>query len=124
MRLTIITSGILGAALAISISILVLVKELSRQLGSPSWHRKHTAWMLIVGCELISLGDRIYNQTPGRWIGLLYSSLFLLAVAGLADSYRLMLKDLGQLYNRLTEFGLEPEKVIEVLKAEPPQQIT
>lgn len=115
MRLTIITSAILGAALATSLGILVLVKELSRRLGSPSWHRKHTAWILIVCCELISLSDRIYNQTPGRWIGLLYSSLFLLAVAGLADSYRLMLNDLDLLYNRLTEVGLEPEKVAKVM---------
>lgn len=118
MRLTLITSAILGAALAISTGILVLVKELSLQLRSPSWRRKHTAWMLLVGCELVSLGDRIYNQTPGRWIGLLYSSLFLLAVVTLADSYRLMLKDLGQLYIRLTDVGLEPEKIDQVLLKE------
>jgi hypothetical protein len=112
MRLTLIISVILGADLATSLGTLMLVQELSQRLVSPSWVRKRAAWVLLILCELVSISDRIYNGTPGRWVGLIYSTMFLFAVVGLADSYWLLLKDLSHLYTRLSESGVEPDTVL------------
>ena len=103
MRLTLITTAMLGAAIAVSACGLVLVRELSKNplLASPSWKRKQLAWCLLIGCELIAIADRFYYGGSGRWIAFAYITLFLLAVTGMVDSYRLMLKDLSQLYGRL-----------------------
>ena len=89
--------------MAISICALVLVHELSQNplLSSPSWNRKRFAWILLLVCEGVAMFDRIYIGGSGRWTALIYISFFTLAVAGMTDSYRMMLKDLSVLKTRL-----------------------
>ena len=108
-RLTLITTAILGAALAVSLGVQLLIHELTKILTSPSWRRKQVAWWLLVGCELTALFDRIYYGGSGRIIATVYISLFFLAICGMADSYRLMLKDLSQLFGRLKVLGVETD---------------
>lgn len=109
MKLTLITTAILGAAIAVSLCVQLLIHELSKMLASPGWRRHRIAWGLMVGCELVALFDRIYHGGSGHVTATVYISLFFLAVCGMADSYRLMLKDLNVLFRRLKKIGINPQ---------------
>ena len=101
----------LGAAMAISVCGLILIHELSQNplLASPGWARKRLAWALLLACEAVAMADRIYYGGSGRWIAFAYITLFTAAVAGMADSYRLMLKDLSVLVSRLRVLGVDAQ---------------
>lgn len=97
MKTLFVMALIQGASLMLNCVGFFLVQACRRYLESPSWTRKQWAWVLLIASQASFLVNTFAHPRARDWWDLLYSGLFLLAVAGFVDSYRLLLVNLSRL---------------------------